>query len=81
MTDAPQDVIDTVARQVAADTIIEAAELGRIEWAEYPATGQHDWNRVLARVKAIADDIQCDPALFEVAYDFLAKRAEGATND
>lgn len=75
-SDTPQDVIDTVARQVLFDAVVTAAQCNRIDWGDYPDLSGPDFDHVVARAKAIADDLRRDPALYEVAYDFLTKRAE-----
>lgn len=62
------DAIDVVARRLIADLV--ANEVGS-RWDSYPDVGEHDWERIVARARMLAEH----PTEYASAYDLLTRRA------
>lgn len=67
--------VDIVAHRVL-DHLVDADVVGDLWGDEYPEIGEHDWDRVCKRVRAL---IPSGPAAeeFAAAYEHLESRAEG----
>lgn len=66
-----RDAIDVVARWALADLVARADNL----WSDYyPDIGEHDWERVDARMRDLAE--RPDQEVYDKAYALLAARCE-----
>ncbi|WP_029291831.1 hypothetical protein [Cellulomonas sp. HZM] len=68
--------VDAVARHVAATSALggSGGYIGE-RWEDYPDLGEHDWQRVAGRAKAIAEQMLPDHETYDQAYELLAARA------
>lgn len=66
--------IETVARQIARDRLTSDADLGFIDWGDYPEIGEYDWEAVIEEVCGIVPEVNRDA--YQEAYDLLAARAD-----
>ena len=68
-----EDSLVEIATIVVARQVLQFG-LDQVEWEDFPDIGEHDWERVMARAKDLAEAPERDE--FDRAYALLKERAE-----
>lgn len=72
----PNEALRVVAHHVAG---VELEDLERRAlWESYPEIGEHDWERIMALIKARGAQLRPKPDEYEAAYALLKERADGS---
>jgi hypothetical protein len=64
-------------RAVARRVLAEQIERHLPDWEDYPDIGEHDWARVVARVRWVAEANDLQTEHYAAAYQHLVDRAGG----